>query len=345
MVKKIVDNFYLRNLAVLLIFLSPEILQSIAKNNGFNVTDVATKIVNYTEFFLYFIFHNRVLYEKFLRKRKYFLYIILLLPTMFIWRESTNYLYWLATRSPIEHIYQIRELKKYNVALWIFVYWADVVDIYISLGVYLAFIYFKKTEHFLAIENEKKELELKQLKQQLSPHFLFNALNNIYSYSLEHNNHSSELLLKLSELIRFIVANSAKQEITIKEEVDFIDNYITFEKERLGQRCVVNYHKNISNQNIKIAPFILFVFIENAFKHGTTAINRSVIDISIDATEQNIHLVICNPVHSVKNTGSTNIGLANTRRRLELLYPGNYILHIIEENKQYKTDFLLKLNQ
>ncbi len=253
-----------------------------------------------------------------------------------MWRESTSYFYWLLTKPQNETEYKIRELKEFNSVFWVFIYWANVVYIYISLGVYLSFKYFRERTRLLQIENIQKEMELKQLNEQLNPHFLFNALNNIYSHHLRSAGDTGELILKLSELMRYILDSSKKDTVLLCDELLFIENYIAFETERLGKRCSVDYSKEVTTAPFNIVPLILFNFIENAFKHGTTSIHKSDIVIRIEANENLLKLFISNSVyHSQQSAVRMGFGVDNTKRRLELLYPGKYALDIIPTTDKF----------
>lgn len=333
LIRRIANNFYLRNLVVLALFISPNVLQSIGKH-GFKMTDILHNIMSYTAFYAYFVFHSTILYEKLLAKKKYVSYILALLVTMFVWREGTSYIEWLVVRPPGEHVYEIRELKLWNATVWVFTYWADVIDIYIALGVYLAFKYFRERTRLLEIENLQKELELKQLNEQLNPHFLFNALNNIYSHQLRQSSDGKELILKLSELMRYVLDSSKKTLVPLHEEIRFIEHYIAFEKERLGERCHIEYTKDVNEAQFSIVPLILFNLIENAFKHGTNSVARSQVSIHLFADEELLRLTVLNTVFD--NPGhSTKLGLSNTRRRLDLLYADGYKLDIDNANEKY----------
>lgn len=342
MLQRIINNVFLRNLVVLVIFRSPDVLQRIAQKGRVDAVDIREHLWGWVAFFIYFIFHNRVLYEKLLLRKKYFLYVAVLLPTLFIWREGTSYLMWLATKTPAETTYAIPELKNGNVAFWAFIYWADIVYIYISFGVYLSFKYFTERTRLLQADNIRKELELKQLNAQLNPHFLFNALNNIYSHQLRSAD-SGELILKLGELMRYILDSSKKQTVPIAEELAFIENYIAFEKERLGDRCEVRYDAFVANSGFRVVPLILFNFIENAFKHGTTSISRTSVIINIEVLEEELKLSVENNA-AVKEpaTVTSGVGLENTGRRLALLYEGMHDLAIAHNDGIYKVSLTLK---
>ena len=336
MIQRIVNNFYLRNLCILLVYISPSLLQDMADIKQRGVMFAAENLLGHVALFIFFIFHSRILYEKLIRNKKYLRYGIAVILSLFIWRESTNYFIWLAFKPATETTYQIYELKNYNWAFFLFCYWADFVYSWFALGVYLAFKYFMERARLLEIENVQKELELKQLNAQLNPHFLFNALNNIYSHALPESGNSKELILKLSELMRYILDSSKKKTVPLTEELGFIEHYIAFEEERLGKRCKTNYSNNSTTTRFNIVPLILFNFIENAFKHGTASINRSEICIDISANERSLKLTISNPIFNNGNQ-STKIGLDNAQRRLALLYPGTHTLNISQDENIYNV--------
>lgn len=334
MIQRIVNNFYLRNLFILLVFISPDLLQDLVIPGRLNVTYIFNDIGSLVIFFCFFVFHNRILYEKLLRRKKYIFYTLSLTISLFICRELSSYLFWIISRPPGETEYVIRELKMYGLVFWMFVYWADMVYVFMAFGIYLAFSNFKEKERLLHIEHEKKELELKHLKAQFNPHFIFNALNNIYSHSLKKNNNTSELLLKLSDLIRFIVINAKKDGVSLDEEILFIENYLAFEKERLGKRCSINFSKSVLHHH-QIAPFVFFTFIENAFKHGTRSMQHSSVDISLSTSTGGLHFRVENSIYKSHSGSSTGIGIANATKQLDMLYPGRHSLIISESDGQY----------
>lgn len=333
-IERIVNNFYLRNLFGLLVYVSPTLLQNIARHQQVGTAYIIKYACGHIAFFMFFVFHSRVLYERIFLKKKYVLYVILFFVTIFIWRESTSYLIWLVTRPPDETVYQIDELKNSNWVYWLFIYWADFVYSWIALGVYLAFKYFREWTRLLQVENVQKELELKQLNEQLNPHFLFNALNNIYSYTLRGSGTGKELILKLSELMRYILDSSKHDTVLLEHEISFIEHYIAFEKERLGERCELQYTKNITATGFSIVPLILFNFIENAFKYGTASIQKSDIYIDIRADEQSLKLMVSNSVFAYEDN-STKTGLENAYRRLTLLYPDAHALDTVQDEDSY----------
>jgi sensor histidine kinase YesM len=207
---------------------------------------------------------------------------------------------------------------------------------FLAALIFLTFEYMRRRKDFYQIDVLKKEMELQQLKSQLNPHFLFNALNNIYSYTLEGKTYGNDLILKLSQLMRFIIEAGPREFIPLSEEVGFIDNYIAFEKERLGERCTVLYEKNISSEERPIPPLLLFPFVENAFKHGTATIQPTSIFISLNDIEGILTLVVKNAI-TRKATVSTKTGLNNIIRRLDLLFPDKHKLTIDSGEREYQV--------
>lgn len=191
----------------------------------------------------------------------------------------------------------------------------------------------------------KSENELKLLQSQLSPHFLFNTLNNLYSLSLIKDDKLPGLLLKLSELLRYSVYQTGDAFVPLTDELAYIKNYIEFEKIRLDSRLSLNVNLE-ENPEIKIAPMLLIVFIENAFKHSkNTSSDKIMVDIKLKIWENSILFSVSNSYEKEKQNTlnkSSGLGLENAKRRLELLYPNRYDLKIEDDGQMYKLMLQLK---
>jgi sensor histidine kinase YesM len=181
----------------------------------------------------------------------------------------------------------------------------------------------------LSLQKEKAETELKFLKAQLNPHFLFNTLNNIYSLSLTHSSATSESIGRLSEILDHILFRCNNLFVPLSTEVNLLNNYIGLEKLRYDERLKVNFNTSVDH-DIDIAPLILLSIVENAFKHGAgEEVGDPVIDIDLKVSDD----VFC---FNVKNSCSDNnaingnekIGLNNLKHQLNLIYPGKYNLDI-----------------
>ncbi|HAS45509.1 MAG TPA: hypothetical protein DCS93_33805 [Microscillaceae bacterium] len=198
----------------------------------------------------------------------------------------------------------------------------------------------KKLKNQLLIQ----EMEMKLLKAQLNPHFLFNSLNNIYALSLDSLPETSDMILKLSELMRYQLQSSKKEMVPLEDELNFIRNYVDLERIRLTERADVRLRIEGEGFQAKIAPMLLVPFIENSFKHGIDTLEDSFIHIHLTIEDQKLTFIIENSIPSKKgNKISTKTGLDNTRRRLDLLYKKLYDLKIQAENNTFKVRLELNI--
>ncbi len=202
------------------------------------------------------------------------------------------------------------------------------------------------------IAQEQKESELQLLKSQLSPHFLFNVLNSLYGLSLKHDDKVSPMILKLSGLLRYSLYDTSNHFVPLQSELDCIENYIELEKIRIGARLTLEV--NLSREKINdvfIAPMLLMVFVENAFKHSTfTKQRNAVININFRLVDDWIELVVKNNKSSDMElmnhiNDSSGIGLSVTKRRLELLYKNKYSIKISSEEGFYQINLKIKANE
>ncbi len=181
----------------------------------------------------------------------------------------------------------------------------------------------------LSLEKERVNTELKYLKAQLNPHFLFNTLNNIYSLARKESAHTPEAILKLSKLMRFMLYEASKSDILLSEEIRMIEDYISLEKLRYTDRISITLNSTIDNPDQRIAPLLLIHFVENAFKHGLSE-SRSDAIIKIDITLKNglLEARIMNSKDDSyrKDENIKAIGLENIKRQLELIYPAHTLI-------------------
>jgi len=190
----------------------------------------------------------------------------------------------------------------------------------------------------------KSEMQL--LQSQLSPHFLFNTLNNLYGLSLEKNEKLPELLLKLSDLLRYSVYQKGNAFVPLKEEISYIRNYIEFEKIRLDDRLDLTLHLDEPGE-LEIAPMLLIVFVENAFKHSKNTTDAQVVmEVNLRVWEGNILFSVYNTYDGASRPNLLNkesgLGLENAKRRLALLYPGRYEYNVEDTGHTYKVLLQLK---
>jgi two-component system LytT family sensor kinase len=200
------------------------------------------------------------------------------------------------------------------------------LDIGYVAGIAAALKLFRMQIHTLRNEKslvkDKLETELKFLKNQINPHFLFNTLNNIYGLARKKSDKTPEVVVKLSKLLRFMLYESAKDAIPIRDEINILEDYVQLEKIRHGNRFDVCFQKEIDDYNQLIAPLILLPFIENAFKHGINeVIDDTSIEVKVELKEGQLTFFVRNS-HDRDDSKPINesIGLSNVRRQLELMY-------------------------
>lgn len=199
------------------------------------------------------------------------------------------------------------------------------------------------------IQTEQKAMEFSVLQSQLSPHFLFNVLNNLYGISIDEHKRIPPLLLKLSSLLRYSVYGAKKAFAPLQEELDYIQHYVEFEKIRISDRLVLKTDlEKVQDPGIKIAPLVLIVFIENAFKHARNSPDKEIfINISLRILGNFICFTVLNSYDKEEREDgipdeNSGLGLVNTIRRLELIYGPDYTLKRSAENGQYKIELTLK---
>ncbi|GGM82844.1 hypothetical protein GCM10010967_13220 [Dyadobacter beijingensis] len=196
----------------------------------------------------------------------------------------------------------------------------------------------------------QSESELHLLQSQLSPHFLFNTLNNMYGLSITQHEKIPPLILKLSDLLRYSVYEANETYVPLKDELAYIQNYIDFEHLRMGDRLDLRTDlEPVSNSDVRIAPMLLIVFIENAFKHSkNTAEPKVFIEMSLKIWGNSILFYLKNSHQPVAGEVKTlekhsGFGLANVRKRLQLLYPGQHDLSIDNGKTTYTINLRLNL--
>ena len=194
------------------------------------------------------------------------------------------------------------------------------------------------------VQKQKVESELRALKAQVNPHFFFNTLNSLYSLSLDKSDMAPELILKLSDLMRYVIYESNDDLVPIGKQLEFLQSYVYLERLRADENLQVDFEVKGANLDLKVAPLLYIAFIENAFKHGSKArSDNPFIRIAFDLEhEDRIGFYIENridPFHEKKPAGG--FGLSNVKKRLELLYPGKFELNLKESESVYRAELTI----
>lgn len=180
-------------------------------------------------------------------------------------------------------------------------------------------------------EKETLRTELSLLKSQVNPHFLFNTLNNIYAMAITESEHTADAVMKLSQIMRYILQEAEHETVPLQKDLEFLQRYIDLQKFRLSDKTELQYRVQGDGQLLRIAPLLMIPFIENAFKYGVSTRENSHIAIDIQIRENVVTLYVENTKHALSASATmdnTGIGINNAKRRLALLYPGKHELVI-----------------
>ena len=188
------------------------------------------------------------------------------------------------------------------------------------------------------LKNDKLEAELMLLKNQINPHFFFNTLNNLYSLIKKDADAAQDYVLKLSDLMRFTIYDSGKENVSLKDEISYLINYIDLQIARYHKDIDVNFEKSIKNPNTEVAPLLFIILLENAFKHGVEkATENAFVHIQLIENDTKISFTVKNDYETEGVSKNVGIGLNNLKDRLNLLYPDKYQLFNSIENNIYSA--------
>jgi len=208
--------------------------------------------------------------------------------------------------------------------------------------------WYQDQQIFQQLEKDKLQAELKFLKSQIHPHFLFNILNSLYALTLKKSSKAPEVVLKLSELLNYMLYDCNSTIVPLKKEISLINDYIELEKLRYGKKLDIEINVNNKIGDHQIAPLLLLPFIENSFKHGVSKkVSDKWIKINLSILENELLLNVINSKNSKHNENEQDytegIGLLNVKRRLDLLYENKYYLEINESENEFEVNLQLQL--
>lgn len=217
-----------------------------------------------------------------------------------------------------------------------------------AVAIKLVKLWYRNQMTMRELIQEKLEAELNFLKAQIHPHFLFNTLNSIYGLALKRSEHTANVVLKLSGLLNYILYDCSAPQVSLKKEIEYVEDYIALEQVRYGERLDVSFSVSGELYNKVIAPLLILTFVENSFKHGvSTQTEQAWIKIDLNLISNQLNLVVENSKpkrqHGSRNGGQNGIGLTNVKRRLDLIYPHNYNLDIREMDDAFEVSLKLIL--
>jgi sensor histidine kinase YesM len=195
-------------------------------------------------------------------------------------------------------------------------------------------------------ENEYLKTELSLLRSQVSPHFMFNVLNNMVALARKQSDLLEPSLIKLSSLMRYMLYETDEEKVSLEKETEYLQSYIDLQRQRFSKKVIINVTMHPADKLYEIEPMLLIPFVENAFKHGTGIIEQAQIDIDLKAESNKVQFIVSNkydPVSVEVKDKASGIGLVNVQRRLDLLYPKHHSLQITKNDNTFIVTLQINL--
>ncbi|HLL44532.1 MAG TPA: sensor histidine kinase [Segetibacter sp.] len=283
---------------------------------------------------LYYIFPN------YLGKRKYFKLIVVMLALILL---ATILRFFIAAVITQFHFIDDITNEELNKESWMQLR-LNLAFVGISLALWFAGRNAEIEKEKKEMENEVLNAELKALKYQINPHFLYNTLSFMYAKALPVSDELSKAIATLSEIMRYSLNGSNGHEhVSLKKEIQYIQNFIELQQLRFSNDLFVEFQHNITSPDEKILPLILITFVENAFKHGVLNDKENPLKINLLANDEELNFEVINKINRDAKEKSSGIGLNNIAKRLQLAYPGKHDLLITQENNYYTAQLTLKM--
>jgi two-component system, LytTR family, sensor kinase len=284
-----------------------------------------------------FFYANSFLFiPRILGRKKVFLYLVVVLTCISIISVSSGYIQ--KFLNPDFNLKPQLFSRAINTAII-----ASLLAWFISSAMRLTSEWFRNQQLIKEVENEKLNTELNFLKSQVNPHFLFNALNNIYSLETKKSPETGTAILKLSELIRYMLYESSSEFVNLSKEIEYLQNYIELQKLGISESIKIDFKVVGEATHKKIRPMLFIPVIENVFKHGISYQQPSKLEILLEISEDRVELKTSNTYLIGNSPGKEGIGLPNLKKRLELLYNGKYKFEHFKSNGTYYTRLILFL--
>ncbi|MDW7695992.1 histidine kinase [Flammeovirgaceae bacterium SG7u.111] len=282
-----------------------------------------------------------LLIPKFFQKRSYLIYLSLFAIVVF----STTFL----------NLLTFNWLADIVLPNYYFVSYFDELELVITVFIYLlvtsllklskSWFHLQELNHQInKIAKENAESQLNALKAQINPHFLFNSLNVLHSLALKQSEESPDAIIKLADILRYVIYESRKSTVSISSEVELIKNYLSLQRYRIDDSAKVEFVTDIKNEG-KIAPMLFLPLVENSFKHGIKGdLEDTFVKISLRSSSTETYFEIENnkgKVDKIDAEDEGGIGVANIKKRLDLIYPHQHSFEIVENNSTFKVNLMI----
>jgi two-component system, LytTR family, sensor kinase len=286
---------------------------------------------------LFFYTNSLILIPKLLSRKKVLLYLLSIIVFIILISFATGYTQIFFNPAYKPELFD----RSFNTGVI-----TSILTWLISSGIKVTTEWFRHQQLMKSIENEKLNTELNFLKSQVNPHFLFNSLNNIYSLENKRSPDTSTAILRLSDLVRYMLYETSPEFVSLEKEINYLKNYIELQRLSLSKEVKVDFVISGDYSFKKIEPMLLIPLVENVFKHGLSYLNNSGVFISINISGSELDLITKNSLfesNSATDQKKTGIGLSNLRKRLNLLYPGKHSLIITKNEGLFITHLKIRL--
>ncbi|OAN60695.1 hypothetical protein A8B79_09235 [Balneola sp. EhC07] len=237
-----------------------------------------------------------------------------------------------------------QQLEQEKLIQYEFYFWAFAILFWGTLAGVIITQTYDRWESYQQLKNEHAKAELALLKSKVDPHFFFNTLNNLYGLTVEKSDQAPDVILKLSEIMRYVIYDGSDDRVSLKKEVEYLKKYIELFKIRFHKNVDISFSKNIDNENEEVAPLILSILVENAFKHGAEKlIENAFIDIKLTVENGILHFVVKNDFKKNTESIKKGIGLTNLMKRLKLIYPEKHQLRLQKDDQLFTANLMIDL--
>jgi len=287
--------------------------------------------------------NNYYLMNWFLLKRQYISYLLSLMLSISAVYFPIALVYYLIISGDSTASQQVWSVRFFMINSF-----SVILTIAITASLKLLKDYYQNERRNRELVQINSNTELKFLKGQINPHFLFNSLNNLYGLTLKKSDLAPDFVLKLSGLLRYVLYDTAEGKVSLDKEVEYLQNYIDLERIRLGDRGTITLTTKGDFSQKQIEPMMLIPFLENSIKHGVNSLAKDAwIKINVQLNENDFDFQVENNKPAVKNLSLTNqpggIGIENTKKRLSILYPNSHELSVVEKETTYFVQLKLVL--
>jgi sensor histidine kinase YesM len=276
---------------------------------------------------------------KFLNRKRYLLYVLLFLGSLIIFSLFNQFLFGHLIDYFLPGYYFISYYNFGDILKFFVVFMSATTLLHLSKE---WFELNEAKQKLILLEKEKTEAELKALANQVNPHFLFNSLNVLYSLAINNRKEAPEAILKLSDILRYVIYDSSAKEVTVGSEIQLIRDFIDLQRFRIAIDAKITFETKIENDQMKIAPMLCLPLVENSFKHGLKGdVKDTFVKIKMAVVKGLFRFEIENNkgfVDSIGSKGSGGVGLKNINNRLELLYPGRHRFRVIETEVSFRVE-------